>query len=120
MELIEVDILEKYKEFFSKNFIGLECGKGWNGILIDMFENFRKNNIKIKMIQIKEKFGSLRIYIDFPENIEEYELLEKIIHEAENKSWTTCEGCGAENKISKKESWIINFCKKCQMLEKLS
>ena len=117
---MEIDIIKEYAEFFPKNFIGLECGKGWNQIIVSMFESFRKNNSKIHVVQIKEKFGFLRVYVDFPEDLEAYKIIKNIIAEAEIKSHTTCELCGMKSKITNKDGWYYNYCIKCQMLEKIS
>lgn len=58
-------------------------------------------------VQIKEKFGGLRIYM--AGNIEG---MFDIIDKAERKSYKICEFCGAPGK-TRDGSWIFTLCDKC-------
>jgi len=84
---------------------GFEIDDGWFEIIIkavQKIENIIDNNkdIYIYCEQIKQKFGSLRIYFDTNANDEIYENIIKIINDAENKSKITCEICGDEGRIT--------------------
>ena len=63
---------------------GIECGKGWYKLIepiikyIEEYNQDKKEEDKIKIIQIKEKFGELRFYTNFGT-----EELHKMIEEAE-------------------------------------
>lgn len=61
-----------------------------------------------KAMQVKEKFGGLRFYMNY--YVEE---IEELINEAEEKSYKTCERCGAPGK-SREGGWIITLCDKCE------
>ena len=63
---------------------------------------------KFRILQIKEKFGSLRFYTNWttPE-------IDKIIDKYENISYSTCIRCGAPAKWITK-GWISPFCDKCK------
>lgn len=58
----------------------VECGKGWDKLikpLFDYIESYNQNKNdedKIQVLQVKEKFGGLRFYV----NIEPQELTEMI------------------------------------------
>lgn len=95
---------------------GIECGKGWNKLItpildyIDIYNSGHKEEDKIHILQIKEKFGGLRIYVS-PEPKELSEMIEK----AEDESYKTCEYCGStENVTQTKHGWIKTLCDKCR------
>lgn len=58
-------------------------------------------------VQVKEKFAGLRIYMTYY-NKE----LENIISEAEKRSYTICERCGADGEV-REGGWIKTLCDKC-------
>lgn len=95
---------------------GIECGKGWNKLItpildyIDIYNSGQKDEDKIQVYQIKEKFGGLRIYVSYttPE-------LEKMIKEAEDQSYKVCEYCGSTDNVQQtKTGWIKTLCEKCR------
>lgn len=93
---------------------GIECGKGWNKLIIPILDYIDLYNSghddKIEILQIKEKFGGLRIYTSFstPE-------LDQLIDDAEEQSFKTCEYCGsAGNVLPTKTGWIKTLCSKCR------
>lgn len=90
---------------------GVNCGEGWHDILYDLLRDIyiytQQNNIDIKVNQIKEKFGTLNVYLsDYPE------VIKCLLCEAEKKSAVTCEFCGAEGEI-RPLSWIKTLCQDC-------
>lgn len=93
---------------------GVECGKGWNKLIQPLFEyieNYNQNKAKdeqIKVLQVKEKFGSLRYYTNFttPE-------LRDMIDDAEDRSYHTCEICGSTENIGHTTGWITTLCHDC-------
>ena len=91
---------------------GIECGKGWNKLIIPILDYIDLYNSghddKIEIFQIKEKFGGLRIYTSFstPE-------LDKLIDDAEEQSFKTCEYCGSTENVSQTTGWIKTLCRKC-------
>lgn len=92
---------------------GLECDKGWYGIinpLFDYIEEYNKENPdnEIKVLQVKEKFGGLRFYISHGD-----ETLYKMIDKAENESLKTCEHCGSKENVIHTDRWIWTVCKNC-------
>ena len=91
---------------------GIECGKGWNKLIIPILDYIDLYNSghddKIEILQIKEKFGGLRIYTSFstPE-------LDQLIDDAEEQSFKTCEYCGSTENVTQTTGWIKTLCSKC-------
>lgn len=90
-------------------------GKGWQGLCKDVFKEiadvYRKNLIPLELfyaMQIKEKFGVLRIYTnDIPEQV--YYAVQEIIENAEDKSATICEECGQPGEL-RSDGWLTTLC----------
>lgn len=94
---------------------GVECGKGWYDLLKPIFkyvENYNKDKPQeehIEFLQIKEKFGGLRVYTDFLT-----EELSRLIDTAEEESFSVCENCGSKNNVgSRLSGWISTMCLEC-------
>ena len=90
-------------------------GEGWHPLLEKVFEikeqnSFRTpNNEPFKIVQVKEKFGILRIYHNW---YDEWSFMTLAINHAEFLSQRTCEICGksATTKPSAR-GWIKTLCK---------
>lgn len=122
-EELDKKLVEKYPKIFRDRYAdmkttcmcwGFECGEGWYQIIDELCEKIQ-NHIdtngapQVVAVQVKEKFGGLRFYIDGGDK-HVYEL----IHEAENKSYETCETCGStENVKQTRGGWILTLCEKC-------
>lgn len=73
---------------------------------------YRHEHEGVVFAQIKEKFGTLRIYLNgVPEEI--YREVQDLINEAEYKSAKVCELCGEPAKL-KTSGWHITICEKCE------
>jgi hypothetical protein len=115
-------LYKKYQHLFTTDnrrafaMFGFECGEGWYTIiaqLIDHIDSYIKHKYKdqpfdFQIVQIKEKFGGLRFYIDGGDS-EIYEL----IRFAEELSYKTCEYCGSNEDIFRSKGWVITACLKC-------
>ena len=87
---------------------GFECGDGWFDLIYNLSKRLTEFNSEIEAVQVKEKYGGLRFYTNF------YDLQsEKLIQEAENKSYEICENCGKPGKPNY-EGWISTLCDKCR------
>jgi|ERR1041385_2021069 hypothetical protein len=76
-------------------------GEGWAPLIREVFE---KKPAEVKIQQVKEKFGVLRIYAS------DNEFERTVIREAETKSKTICEWCGKPGSIDNQKSWILTLC----------
>jgi len=97
-----------------------EVSDGWDGLVEDFVEelstaskDFRDGSVTIS--QIKEKFGGMRIYVDYDLPSEQISDLEKIVVKYEKFSLKTCSVCGIEERQMHKRNgyWDIVICEEC-------
>lgn len=112
-EKLEHKLIIKYPKLFkgiakplTQNLMGfgIECGDGWFDILDELFLELSKYE-GIELMQVKEKFGGLRVYINGGSD-EVYNLIDK----AEEKSFKICEMCGKPGKNQEINYWIYTVC----------
>lgn len=68
---------------------------------------------RMRITQVKEKFGSLRVYTDYP-----FAGVHERLIKAEDDSLFICESCGNGGKraaISSKRQWIKTLCDPCRI-----
>lgn len=97
-----------------------ECGDGWLPLIeqaktiIDKYNLTHPSNEPLKFTQIKEKWGGLRLYLNYyiPE-------ISNKIHKIENKSFEFCEHCGNSQNIKTENThgWTMTLCDKCRKEE---
>ena len=99
----------RYKTIFTGSLAwGFECDSGWYPMLADMAQEMLDAGItEPKIVQIKEKFGALRVYTAY--HVQE---LQEIIDKYEIKSETICEVCGEKGAVTTKGSWLKTLCDK--------
>jgi hypothetical protein len=81
---------------------GVECRQGWKRLIDPIIDLANKKGIHIT--QIKEKFGTLRVYTDTIDRE-----LDQLIVDMEIKSAKVCEVCGDVGKI-RSGGWIKTLC----------
>jgi hypothetical protein len=79
-------------------------GAGWSSLIHEIFDALETKFKNIKVIQVKEKWGGLRVYTDHSN-----ENLDKIIIEVERKSFIVCEDCG-EAGLLREGDWHRTLC----------
>lgn len=87
-----------------------ECGDGWFDLIDVLYGQLPKGT---KIAQVKEKYGTLSVYVDLPEDLGEQEWHEAnaVIRMVEVMSARVCEDCGKPGRLrSKKRSWIRTLC----------
>ncbi|KAJ6504748.1 hypothetical protein C8R47DRAFT_157385 [Mycena vitilis] len=89
---------------------GCSCdiGDGWEPVLRRLCADLHHNKA-VHFVQIKEKFGGLRVYTDtYPPEVN------KRLDEAEDESFLTCEECGKDGRIATTDSgWVFTACQDC-------
>lgn len=115
------ELLKEYKEFFVNERFTIDCMGGWQKILKDMLEKLRQTNCPISIVQIKEKFGTLRVYGGLKEEqaamqtLNKSDEIQEIIDAACRKSHTTCERCGKKGKLRNNNGWYETICPECRV-----
>ncbi len=88
----------------------LDVEDGWYQLIYDTCQKIKllvKDDFRF--VQVKEKFGELRMYSNCANDE-----VEKIIDEATKKSITICEECGEEGKLREDQGhWFRTRCDKC-------
>lgn len=86
------------------------CYEGWHPIIEDLIHklNIICEDYQVGIIEIKEKFGGLRVAVDNAILEEVYAL----IREYEDTSYITCEVCGAKGTYRGSLSWKRTLCDK--------
>lgn len=97
---------------------GLECGEGWYTLIdtlcyliqahVDWKQRTDKDYYQVEFAQIKEKFGSIRIYSSGHDDF-----IDGAIELVELMSSITCEYCGSTENVTRTKGWIVTLCSKC-------
>ena len=97
-----------------------ECGKGWEAlilkaeVLVNDYNIQHPNEPHLEFTQIKEKWGGLRMYLNYyPDNIDDK------LNEIEEQSFTICEHCGTTKDVKREwtHGWIMTLCENCRKEE---
>ena len=120
---LEKKLFEAYPKIFAQKDMrpqetclcwGISTGNGWYKIIDKLCSKIQKyvdsNEVKqVQTVQVKEKFGGLRFYVDgAPEEVYKY------IYEAEGESLVTCEECGSKDRVKQSVAgWTSTLCHKC-------
>jgi len=99
------------------NVFGFECGDGWFNLLYEactkieaiISKKNQREQANYGVAQIKEKFGTLRFYMNGGLDEE----IHQIIGVAEDKSEVTCERCGEPGTLRGKR-WMVTQCDNCE------
>lgn len=100
---------EKYKDILNLPW-GFQVGPGWYELISELLSKIKKTklNSKFIIVQVKEKFGGLRVYTQHA-NDEQLELIE----EYEKKSYEVCEDCGKPGTM-RTDDWHHVTCDVCE------
>lgn len=97
---------------------------GWKDLALEYFEKIRTVLIEnkaldyLKIVEIKEKWGKLRIYYSFP-NCPNYEknkwmdTVDELFEKLEKDSWKCCIDCG-KNAEYQTDGWVTPICVECK------
>lgn len=79
-------------------------GKGWESLIHEVFNYIQEHRVHTKIIQVKEKWGGLRIYTDVI-----HDGLDEKIREVEKRSFKICETCGKPG-VLRGGGWYRTLC----------
>lgn len=101
------------------NAFGIETGDGWYQLLYDMCKEIAivletaEKPVTIEMVQIKEKYGTLRVYYDLEGENNVARKISDITQKYEDLSEKVCEECGCEGTLRTDLPWIQTLCDTC-------
>lgn len=115
----ERDFLRRFPQLFQADasseplpYGGFAVGAGWTPILDDLFRDLATLEAgpsgRLTVIQVKEKFGALRVYIH-----RGTAAAMEAIDRASRRSATICEFCGAPSAIRDRKGWFTTQCDAC-------
>jgi len=89
---------------------------GWENLVYQLCKDIEAELVKLPeeerrlmyAVQIKEKYGALRFYMS-----SETDEICDLITEAEQKSTSICESCGATPARPRGGGWVITHCDRC-------
>lgn len=91
----------------------ISCGPGWYPILAELEGRLREIDPDYRVLQIKEKFGTLRFYWTSRHD----EAAQVAVAAAEAASARTCERCGAAGRLRIRRTWMQTVCDACALSE---
>lgn len=88
---------------------------GWDDLLLDLDRKVAEWDPDYKILQAKEKFGTLRFYAAFSESADKgtRAIAQAFIDLAEEQSARICEACGASPAEARDGGWIKTLCESC-------
>jgi hypothetical protein len=93
---------------------GFEVGDGWFKLLREGMESIKRHleslpePIRFEVVQVKEKFGTLRFYADGGDPF-----ARKLIEGMETESAHICEDCGDVGHTRLDLGWVRTLCESC-------
>ncbi len=116
-------ITEKYPRIFkdinSDVLVVSEIPEGWINLVDNLCADLNnlmeemdpENTTNLVVLQVKEKFGSLRFYYHIDtENNSLYQRLKEAIHRAEVNSQTVCQFTGQHGELCMHNRWLMVLC----------
>ena len=102
---------------------GFEIGDGWFGIVGRLSAKLAKDTA-LHVVQVKEKYGRLKVYFEFDENAPPDPRLDAemkaAIDEAADESERTCELCGEPGTSEERHRWVSVRCGPCDQIDDIS
>ena len=97
------EILNQWDQNVDPQWRSIDCGYGWATILLDCHRKLVSIDPEYKVVQIKEKFGTLRYYFDASKR--EYSRdMQDIAFSYERESQHVCEVCGEKGELRNRKN----------------
>lgn len=94
-----------------------DVGRGWRPLLILLHERLRGSAPDYGVLQVKEKFGGLRVYLSYGPTIS-INTARLAVNEVEEISYKICEDCGDPGSTrapaNRPNGWIRTLCDSCR------
>lgn len=89
-------------------------GPGWVPLVMRLWDWLEQTDPQAHVVQVKEKFGGLRVYIDFSKHLPPGG--HKPRYDIEAESFRTCEWCGRPGEPRYDRHWIKTLCDECRAI----
>lgn len=114
LEGLWLQLKEPYRHLFAERHLGDNVGAGWWKPVLEVLHQVdgllaREPSASFKVIQLKEKFGGIRLYVDITGSDEFYRECQDVIKHLEESAAKTCEICGQPGSI-RHEGWLKTLC----------
>jgi hypothetical protein len=110
------ELMQRYPQLFEQGGIPT-VGDGWQDLLERALKRIAaavaRDGAKasVRIVQIKEKFGTIRIYRDGHKlSKKALAKIDEAIELAEARSACTCEECGNEGRLYDRKGWYLTRC----------
>lgn len=90
----------------------IECDEGWYPIISKLHSDICEIAPEHVILQIKEKLGGLRYYIDVLDK-SKFDAVHDLLAKATNKSCQVCECCGNPGVLCRRRGWLKTLCNDC-------
>ena len=90
----------------------IDVGRGWYPILITLDAELTTIDPTLRYVQIKEKFGGLRVYTTRP-SADAWNRVRRAKRRAQDKALKTCESCGRAGTMHSRMGWYRTLCGSC-------
>jgi hypothetical protein len=101
-----LDLEQRYQHLLSTRFQGWEIGEGWKALVEEVLHELDQAAPDVRVTQVKEKFGTLRIYVANKKD----DVAKEIVRSAEARSATICEICGQQGDLIREDAWVRVRC----------
>lgn len=103
----------KFPVLLSENCREFGFDEGWNDLVLNTLQKLNdlmvESGCRIRVDQVKEKFGALRVYHECDDQVRDQ--VWEIIALAEKESEKICEICGKPGELKTDQHWWITVCK---------
>jgi hypothetical protein len=121
---LQDELYKKYPDIFCQRHLpmsqtcmcwGIDTGDGWYQLIDDLCAKIKAHvdetkltypKYTIEFVQVKEKFGTLRVSLDYS-----HPAIDKFISEAVALSAKTCDVCGDPGHCGSYRGWWMTLCK---------
>ena len=124
------DLIQRHPRIFRGEFpaIASWLPEGWAPLVEELFDAIEAllddgQAMRLEIRQIKEKFGSLRVYTQLHPSPGSDELSEadvalhrqvmRLVQAAEKRSSLLCDACGAPSELRSLAGWMTTRCDRC-------
>jgi hypothetical protein len=109
------ELIRTYPDWFNPEsaWWAISIEDGWAGLVLELFKDINasltlEQRAVFQVLQIKEKFGSLRFYYN-PHTA----AVDALVAAATEASMLICQRCGARGKLGEIHGWWATLCDDC-------